>query len=114
MKTKGTAPHHIFVTATALAALLLSAGCASTQLKPEAANVVVSELPPPQECKEIGQVDSYTNVNVANTSKNVLVNIVKNRAYELGGNYVKLEEHTTLKHAGPVFKCPPAAAAPPR
>ena len=95
----------LFIASCAFSFLFLNA-CASTQLKPGAETVVVSEEAPPQTCKEIGRVDSYTNVNVANTSKNVLLNIVRNRAYELGGNYVKLEEKTTLKHSGPVYKCP--------
>ena len=73
---------------------LILTSCASTKLKPEAASVIVSEMPPSPDCKKVGEVDSYTRVNVANSSKNVLVNLVKNDAYDLGGNYVYLEVAT--------------------
>lgn len=89
----------------ALFALTFTA-CASTQLKPGAESVVVSESPPPADCKEIGTAESNTVVNVANTTRNVITNLLRNRAYEIGGNYVQLDVGTTLKNQGRVYKCP--------
>lgn len=85
--------------------LLLSA-CASTKLKPEAAAVQVSENPPAANCKKVGEVEAFTSVNVANRSENLLVNLMKNDAHSLGGNYVVLTEATALKHVGTVYNCP--------
>lgn len=89
-----------------LSGTLLLTACASTRLKPEAAGVIVSQDPPAAECKSLGSVDSYTHVNISNARENVLVNVLKNNAHEMGGNYVQLEEATKLKHAGRVFSCP--------
>ncbi len=88
-----------------LAVLFLSA-CASTKLKPEAAGVIVSENPAAATCKKVGEVESFTRVNVANRSENLLINLIKNDAHSLGGNYVFLTEATALKHVGTVYNCP--------
>ncbi len=85
---------------------LLFTACASTQLKPGAESVIVSESAPPADCKEIGTAESNTVVNVAHTTQNVITNLLRNRAYEIGGNYVQLNVGTTLKNQGRVFKCP--------
>ncbi len=89
-----------------LSLALVLTSCASTKLRPEAESVVVSEMPPSAECKLVGEVDAYTHVNVSNTSNNVLVNLIKNNAHDLGGNYVQLDEATKLKHRGRAFSCP--------
>lgn len=80
--------------------------CASTRLKPEAASIVVSEQPPASACKKVGEVEAHTKVNFANTTKNALLNMIKNDAYDLGGNYLQLTEAANLRHAGLVYKCP--------
>lgn len=86
---------------------LLLTSCASTRLKPEAAHVVVSKDAPPASCKNIGRVDSYTYVNAARAeNNNVLINVVKNNAHELGGNYVFTDVVTSLKIEGDVYNCP--------
>jgi hypothetical protein len=80
--------------------------CASTRLRPEAESVTVSDLAPPANCKEVGSVETVTHVNVSHTSKNLLINQLKNNAYDLGGNYVLLEVAAPLKHSGKVYRCP--------
>jgi hypothetical protein len=85
---------------------LFLVSCASTRLKPGAESVVVSEAEPSENCKEVGSAESNTAVNIANATNNVLLNILRNRAFEIGGNYVKLDTQTTLKTSGRVYRCP--------
>lgn len=72
-------------------------GCSALQLKAEAARVIVSKNAPPKSCKFVASVTGgqgnfltggYTsNKNLAEGAMNDL----KNKASELGANYVQLE-----------------------
>jgi len=111
---------------------LLFTGCAATQVKPGAALVLVTHQPAPKGCKFLGTVIGEqggaltggwtSNKNLAQGA----MNDMKNKAYDLGGNYVVLENtnagstmsgnmwsmsssQTDVTHSGNAYKCPPKA-----
>ena len=119
-----------------LTATLLG-GCAATALNPQAARVMVTKTQAPAGCVYVGSVVGEQGGSFAGryTSNAHLAegafNDMKNKAAELGANYVVLEDthagntvsgdrngvsggQTDVTHVGNAFKCPsqdPAAAA---
>lgn len=81
-------------------------GCASTGLTAAGAKVQLMKADPPAGCKELGSVDgSHNYVGRANeaASKNVL----RNRAADLGANYVRMETVSSAGIiAGTAYQCP--------
>jgi Domain of unknown function (DUF4156) len=112
-------------------------GCAAKELHPEAARVLVTKAQAPAGCVYIGTVVGEQGGSFAGryTSNARLAegafNDLKNKAAEMGANYVVLEDthagntvsgdrngmsggQTDVTHVGNAFKCPsqsPAAAA---
>jgi uncharacterized protein YbjQ (UPF0145 family) len=111
--------------------LSLFAGCAATALRPGAERIIVSHTPAPKTCKFRGQImgeqggslaGAYTsNANLAQGA----MNDMRNKAMDLGANYVVLEEskagnttsgnlygmsgqQTDVTQVGNAFACPPA------
>ncbi len=125
------------VLAVALVSLVIVSGCAATQLRAGAANVIATRQPAPKECRYLGTVigqqggsfgGGYTsNANLMQGS----INDLKNKTAELGGNYVVMEMsqagntlsngsggQTDVTNLGNAYNCPPEAlggapAAPP-
>jgi uncharacterized protein YbjQ (UPF0145 family) len=110
------------------AALVLGAlaGCAATQLRPSAARVVVSRQPAPKSCKYLGTLigEQGGALTGSFTSNKALaegaVNDMKNKAADMGANYVVLEDsragptisgangaQTDVTHMGNGYACPP-------
>ena len=111
-----------------LAALAL-AGCAATSVRPEAQKVLVTHQAAPKGCRYLGAVVGEQGGALTGgwTSNKHLaegaMNDMKNKAYDLGANYVVLEntnagqtasgnmwnahsEQTDVTHTGNAYKCP--------
>jgi uncharacterized protein YbjQ (UPF0145 family) len=113
-------------------------GCAATALNPGADRVLVTHMPPPKDCRFAGTVigDQGGSLTGPLTSNHNLaegaVNDMKNKAQEMGANYVVLETttagntisgngrhlsggQTDVTHMGNAFVCPaaPVASEPP-
>jgi hypothetical protein len=105
------------------------AACGATALQPGAARVLVTHQPPADDCRFVGTVVGgqggwltgalTSNQNLAEGA----VNDMKNKAHELGANYVELEtttagntlsgdghgvsgQQTDVTHMGNAFVCP--------
>lgn len=110
-----------------LAATLV--GCSAKELKPQARNVIVSRHAPSKNCRILGNVvgeqgGSFTGGWTSNRKLMIgAMNDLKNQAYEMGGNYVVLEEskagqtssgtwyssssqQTDVTNMGTVYRCP--------
>jgi hypothetical protein len=108
---------------------IFAAGCAATQLHPGAERVLVSHTPAPSDCRFVGTVvgDQGGALTGPLTSNRNLAegafNDLKNRAQEMGANYVTLEsstagntisgnrrsisgQETDVTHVGNAFICP--------
>ncbi len=108
---------------------LLTLGCAATQLNPGAERVLVTHAPAPRECRFAGTVigDQGGSLSGPFTSNRNLaegaVNDMKNKARDMGANYVVLETttagntisggprdihggQTDVTHMGNAFVCP--------
>ena len=124
----------IIMTKHALLSIILGftfAGCAATELRPGAAQIIVSHTAAPKTCKFKGQVlgeqgGSLTGAWTSN--KNLAqgaMTDMRNKAYDLGANYVVLEEskagqtgggsiysnhsgQTDITQVGNAWSCPPA------
>ena len=104
-------------------------GCQATQVKPEANRIIVTRQPAPKGCKFLGsaigeQGGSFTGGWTSNKAlAQGALNDMKNKAYEMGGNYVVLEEskagntmsgsawsmsaqQTDVTNQGNVYHCP--------
>ncbi len=89
-------------------------GCASThRLKSGASSVLVSRIPPAKECMVIGNVsgEHSTAYTYSQASSSQAMIDLKNKTFEMGGNFVFLEstnenEQISSVH-GTAFKCPP-------
>lgn len=118
----------------ALALVVLSStvlpACAAVQLNPGAERVIVTRQAAPQGCRYLGSVigeqgGSLTGkfTSNANLAEGAL-NDMKNKAHDLGGNYVTLEDthagntisgdkdsisgqQTDVTHMGNAYSCPP-------
>jgi hypothetical protein len=109
--------------------VLSAAGCAATQLRPGAAAIMVTHTPAAPDCKFLATVIGHQGgaLDGPFTSNDTLaegaVNDMKNKALELGANYVVLEttsagntisggrhsisgEQTDVTHMGNAFLCP--------
>jgi hypothetical protein len=107
----------------------LAIGCAATQLQPGAERVLVTHAPAPRECRFTGTVvgDQGGSLTGPFTSNRNLaegaVNDLKNKAHDMGANYVELETttagstisggrhsvsggQTDVTHMGNAFVCP--------
>jgi hypothetical protein len=114
------------------AALVVGAltGCAATQIRAGAEQVVVSRQPAPKSCKYLGTIIGEQGGALTGrfTSNKALaagaVNDLKNKAADMGANYVVLEdsragqtisgdkdgitgEQTDVTHMGNGYVCPP-------
>lgn len=117
----------------ALMALGLGAfGCSATQIRPEANRVIVTHQAAPKGCKFLGSVVGEQGGSLTGgwtSNKNLqqgALNDMKNKAYDLGGNYVVLEntnagnttsggfgssggsfsgQQTDVTHMGNAYKC---------
>lgn len=113
-----------------LALALGLGGCAATSLNPGAQRVMVTKTEAPTGCVYMGSVvgeqggsltGAYTsNANLAEGA----LNDMKNKAHEMGANYVVLENtqagsthskgtggQTDVTHMGNAFKCPEKSAS---
>jgi hypothetical protein len=86
-------------TLVSLVSVLLSvAACGATNLRPEAAHVIVSRQPAPTDCRYVGSVigEQGGAIEGGFTSNRALLegamNDMKNKAAALGADYVVLEE----------------------
>lgn len=111
---------------------LFFASCAAKTVKAGAHKVIVSRTAAPKGCKFMGTVigeqgGSFTGVYTSN--KNLALgamNDMKNQAFDLGANYVVLENsnagqtgngsmwsshsaQTDVTHSGNAYKCPPSS-----
>ncbi|MGK3995839.1 DUF4156 domain-containing protein [Sorangium sp. So ce1024] len=118
----------------AFALLLLSSSilpaCAAVELNPGAEKVIVTRQPAPQGCRFLGTVigeqgGSFSGKFTSNANlQEGAVNDMKNKAHDLGGNYVVLEntnagntisgdrdsisgQQTDVTHMGNAYSCPP-------
>ncbi|KYF69198.1 DUF4156 domain-containing protein [Sorangium cellulosum] len=118
----------------AFALLLLSSSilpaCAAVELNPGAEKIIVTKQPAPQGCRFLGTVIGEQGGSISGkfTSNANLqegaVNDMKNKAHDLGGNYVVLEntnagntlsgdrdsisgQQTDVTHMGNTYSCPP-------
>jgi uncharacterized protein YbjQ (UPF0145 family) len=109
---------------------LLMIGCAATHVRPGAERIIVSKNPAPKGCKFMGTVIGEqggafsgrwtSNRNLAEGA----MNDMKNKAFDLGANYVSLENsnagqtisaseygmsggQTDVTHAGNAYRCDP-------
>jgi hypothetical protein len=90
----------------AAAFAVLAAGCASTALTAAGSKVQLMKADPPQGCREIGNVDGTYNF-VGSASEGDSKNVMRNRAAELGANYVRWESVSPNGMvAGTAFQCP--------
>lgn len=116
----------LFSKASLVVVLLASlSGCAATALHPGARSVLVTRQPAPAGCRYIGTVigeqgGSFTGAYTSN--KRLMegaMNDMKNKAHEMGGNYVVLEEskagstlskgsggQTDVTNIGNAYYCP--------
>jgi hypothetical protein len=108
---------------------LAASGCAATALNPGADRVMVTHVPAPNDCRFAGTVigDQGGSLTGPFTSNRNLaegaVNDMKNKAHEMGANYVVLETttagntisgsgrhisggQTDVTHMGNAFVCP--------
>jgi len=99
----------------------LSAGCSTEDLSEEGARVVASRNAPPQGCQQLGFVVGHGGGTFGGgfISNDDLIeyamNDLRNRAAELGGNYVQYDTPTlgdgdgtttTATVSGTAFRCP--------
>jgi Domain of unknown function (DUF4156) len=112
------------------------AGCGATALQPGAARVLVTRQPPSEECRYLGTVIGEQGgwlTGPLTSNKNLTegaVNDMKNKAQDLGANYVELEttnagntlsgsggnvtgQQTDVTHMGNAFHCPDGSRAAP-
>lgn len=115
-----------------LMAAYVFSGCAATQLKQGAARVIVTRTAAPKGCKFLGSVigeQGGTLTGGWTSNKNLAqgaLNDMKNKAFDLGGNYVVLENtnagntmsgnlygmsggQTDVTHSGNAYRCDPKA-----
>lgn len=110
-------------------------GCQATKVRPEAARVLVTRQAAPKTCKYLGSVvgeqgGSFTGAYTSNKAlAEGSMNDMKNKAYDMGANYVVLEntsagnttsgswsayggsthgQQTDVTHTGNAYRCPPA------
>ena len=116
-----------------LVGLVALGGCAATSLQPGAARVMVTKSPAPEGCVYLGSVvgeqgGSFTGKYTSNAHlAEGALNDMKNKAHDLGANYVVLEDthagntmsgdpngvsggQTDVTHIGNAFKCPDTVA----
>lgn len=121
-------------TVLAVAALtVFNFGCAATSVKPEAARILVTRQAAPSDCQFVGTVIGEQGGALTGgwtSNKNLAMgamNDMKNQAYELGANYVVLEnsnagntmsfgggggifsgsgQQTDVTHTGNAYLCP--------
>jgi hypothetical protein len=115
---------------------IFASGCAATALNPGADRVLVTHAPAPQDCRFAGTVigDQGGSLTGPFTSNHNLaegaVNDMKNKAHDMGANYVVLETttagntisgngrhisggQTDVTHMGNAFVCPNVPEASP-
>ncbi|WP_437627900.1 DUF4156 domain-containing protein [Sorangium sp. So ce1151] len=125
---------HMFQACTLVPLLLLSSAllpaCAAVELNPGAERVIITRQPAPKGCRfrgtvigEQGGAISGPLTSNANLQEGA-VNDMKNKAHEMGSNYVVLEntstgntisgnrdsisgEQTDVTHMGSAYSCPP-------
>ncbi|AUX40995.1 lipoprotein [Sorangium cellulosum] len=104
--------------------------CAAVELNPGAEKIIVTKQPAPQGCRFLGTVvgeqgGSLSGPFTSNANlQQGAVNDMKNKAHDLGGNYVVLEntnagttisgdrdnisgQQTDVTHMGNTYSCPP-------
>ena len=106
---------------------VILAGCSSVTLNPKAAHVIASPSRPPRGCKFLGQVNGtqgnfFTGGWTSNRNlEQGAQNDMRNKAANLGGNYVQLItnrasstggsnnlQQTGVTTIGNVYRCPPS------
>jgi hypothetical protein len=88
----------LYVSLSALAAVLLLNSCSAIKVKPGAERILVSKNPAPQPgCKYLGTVvgnqgNAFTGGWTSNKNLSEgAMNELKNKAFDLGANYVQIE-----------------------
>jgi hypothetical protein len=81
--------------------IIISVSCAAKALRPGAERIIVSNTPPPQGCKFMGTIVGNqggafsgpwtSNKNLAQGA----INDMRNKAFDMGANYLQLLAHTT-------------------
>lgn len=88
---------------------ILIASCSSMSrtpdLVPGASIVRLGKSDPSLNCEEVGVVDSHSGITWSGHSEQGERNLLKNRAFKLGANYVRLETSGNYL-SGTAFKCP--------
>jgi len=120
---------HILDTLTLLAFVIMI-GCSATEVKPGAERIVVTHQPAPRGCRFVGNIvgeqgGSFTGKWTSNKNLQVgALNDMKNKAHEMGANYVVLENtnagnttsgsawgmsggQTDVTHMGTAYRCSP-------
>lgn len=114
----------------AIGSSLLFAACAATKVRPGAERIIVSRTPAPKTCKFMGTVIGEQGgalTGAWTSNKNLAegaMNDMKNKAFDLGANYVVLEnsnagnthsgsiwsssgQQTDVTHSGNAYACDP-------